>query len=107
MIKHAALATVVATAELLYTALTHEPDLAEFDRKELESLIESQRLALLVTASIEDRRQQFALLIMDYAEQENERLRASHSGYTLRNNLSLFAISLCDCVQCCRSPKYF
>ena len=76
LIKHAALATVVATAGLLYTALTHEPDLAEFDRKELESLIESQRPALLVNASIEDRRQQFARLMMDYAEQENERLRA-------------------------------
>ena len=76
MIKHAALATVVATAGLLYTALTHEPDLAEFDRKELESLIKSQRPALLANASIEDRRQQFARLMMDYAEQENERLRA-------------------------------
>ena len=76
MIKHATLATVVATAGLLYTALTHEPDLAAFDRKELESLIESQRPALLVNASIEDRRQQFARLMMDYAEQENERLRA-------------------------------
>ena len=76
MIKHAALATVVATAGLLYTALTHEPDLAEFDRKELESLIESQRPALIVNASIEDRRQQFARLMMDYAERENERLLA-------------------------------
>ena len=76
MIKHAALATVVATAGLLYTALTYEPDLAEFDRKELESLIESQRPALIVNASIEDRRQQFARLMMDYAERENERLLA-------------------------------
>ena len=76
MIKHAALATVVATAGLLYTALTYEPDLAEFDRKELESLIESQRPALIVNASIEDRRQQFARLMMDYAEGENKRLLA-------------------------------
>ena len=37
MIKHAALVTVVATAGLLYTALTRETDLAEFDRKELEA----------------------------------------------------------------------
>ena len=44
MIKHAALVTVVATAGLLYTALTYEPDLTEFDRKELESLIKSKRL---------------------------------------------------------------
>ena len=46
--------TVVATAGLLYTALTHEPDLAEFDRKELESLIKTQRPALIVDASIEE-----------------------------------------------------
>ena len=33
MIKHATLRTVVATAGLLYTALTHETDLAKFDPK--------------------------------------------------------------------------
>ena len=76
MIKHAALATVVATAGLLYTALTHEPDLSEFDRKELESLIGSNRPTLTVNPTIEDRRQQFARLMMDHAEHENERLHA-------------------------------
>ena len=76
MIKHAALVTVVATAGLLYTALTHEPDLTEFDRKELESLIKSKRPALAVNRMIEDHRQQFARLMMDYAEHENERLVA-------------------------------
>ena len=40
MIKHATLITVVATAGLLYTALTHETDLAKFDHSELEALIE-------------------------------------------------------------------
>ena len=35
MIKHATLITVVATAGLLYTALTHETDLAKFDHSEL------------------------------------------------------------------------
>ena len=79
MIKHAALATVVATAGLLYTALTREPDLAEFDRKELESLIESHRPALTVNPAIDDRRQQFARLMMDYAEHENKRLRAARA----------------------------
>ena len=75
MIKHAALVTVVATAGLLYTALTRETDLAEFDRKELEALIESPRPALTPNPLVEDHRQQFARLMMDYAEQENERLQ--------------------------------
>ncbi|MFZ8871406.1 MAG: hypothetical protein ACO2YC_08355, partial [Litorivicinaceae bacterium] len=79
MIKHAALVTVVATAGLLYTALTRETDLAEFDRKELEALIESPRPALTVNPLVEDYRQQFARLMMDYAEQENERLRAARA----------------------------
>ena len=65
MIKHAALVTVVATAGLLYTALTRETDLAEFDRKELEALIESPRPALTVNPLVEDHRQQFARLMMD------------------------------------------
>ena len=68
MIKHAALVTVVATAGLLYTALTQETDLAEFDRKELKALIESHRPALEINPDISDRRQQFARLMMDYAE---------------------------------------
>jgi len=79
MIKHAALVTVVATAGLLYTALTRETDLAEFDRKELEALIESPRPALAINPLVEDHRQQFARLMMDYAEQENERLRAARA----------------------------
>ena len=79
MIKHAALITVVATAGLLYTALTHETDLAKFDRKELEALIESKRPTLDVNSAIEDRRQQFARLIMDYAENENKRLLAARA----------------------------
>jgi Bax protein len=79
MIKHAALVTVVATAGLLYTALTRETDLAEFDRKELEALIESQRPALALNSLVEDRRQQFARLMMDYAEHENERLQAARA----------------------------
>lgn len=79
MIKHAALVTVVATAGLLYTALTHEPDLTEFDRKELESLIKSKRPALAANRMIEDHRQQFARLMMDYAEHENERLVAARA----------------------------
>ncbi len=79
MIKHAALVTVVATAGLLFTALTHETDLAKFDRSELEALIESHRPALTVNSTIEDHRQQFARLIMDYAENENDRLRAARA----------------------------
>ena len=79
MIKHAALVTVVATAGLLYTALTRETDLAEFDRKELEALIESHRPALEINPDISDRRQQFARLMMDYAEHENERLWAARA----------------------------
>ena len=79
MIKHAALITVVATAGLLYTALTHETDLAKFDHSELEALIESSRPALSINATLKDRRQQFARLIMDYAENENERLLAARA----------------------------
>jgi len=79
VIKHAALITVVATAGLLYTALTHETDLAKFDRNELEALITSNRPALPLNATIEDRRQQFARLMMDYAEYENKRLLAARA----------------------------
>ena len=79
MIKHATLITVVATAGLLYTALTHETDLAKFDHSELRALIETSRPALEVNTTIADRRQQFARLIMDYAENENERLLAARA----------------------------
>ena len=79
MIKHATLITAVATAGLLYTALTHETDLAKFDHSELEALIESSRPALTVNNTILDRRQQFARLIMDYAENENKRLLAARA----------------------------
>ena len=79
MIKHAGLVTIVTTSGLLYTALTHEPDLAEFDRKELESVLEADRTKLIIDPNIEDYRTRFAYMMINYAVRENERLRAARA----------------------------
>ena len=87
MIRNAILVAVFATAGLLYVALKLEPDLAQFERKKLETLINLPRAALPVDLHIEDSRQRFARLIMDYAEHENHRLdtaRAMIPGIIMR-----------------------
>lgn len=75
MIKYAVFITILVTAGLIYLALTQEPDLVYFDLKKLKNFIESPRPALDVDPNIKESRQQFARLIMDYAEHENRRLK--------------------------------
>ena len=77
MMRHAGLATVLATATLVYTALVSEPDLARFDASELKGLLESPRPALEVDLALPDHRRQFADLIVRYAKAENARMTAA------------------------------
>lgn len=79
MIRNAILVAVFTAAALLYVALKLEPDLAQFERKKLETLINLPRPALPVDVHIKDSRQQFARLIMDYAENENHRLNTARA----------------------------
>ena len=79
MIRNAVLLTTFATAGLLYTALMREPDFAQFEHKKLEALIRPTHPILSVDPSIKDSRQQFARLMMDYAEHENHRLNAARA----------------------------
>ncbi|QJD71819.1 glucosaminidase domain-containing protein [Marinobacterium sp. LSUCC0821] len=74
MIKRSIFAVTLSAATIFYNVSIVDPGAAETDRKALETLIESPRPSLKPNTTLTEPKQQFARLIMDYAEHENERL---------------------------------